>query len=104
VRFSGIEAGRIMERISFMSSTTGTRTALHPPGGQAPPAGQEQSATLGLASATGLVVTHDPVAAAYSRRDLRWPADSGRVPRRASRVRARLAGTPAALFGYGDIT
>jgi basic amino acid/polyamine antiporter, APA family len=42
-----------------MSSTTGTRPALQPPGGQAspgPPAGQEQGATLGLVSATGLVM------------------------------------------------
>jgi APA family basic amino acid/polyamine antiporter len=42
-----------------MSSTTGTRPAPQPPGGQAPPgppAGQEQGATLGLVSATGLVM------------------------------------------------
>jgi APA family basic amino acid/polyamine antiporter len=42
-----------------MSSTTGTRPALQLPGGQAPPgppAGQEQGAALGLASATGLVM------------------------------------------------
>jgi hypothetical protein len=41
-----------------MSSTAGTRPALQPGGreGPAPSAGQEQSATLGLTSATGLVI------------------------------------------------
>jgi hypothetical protein len=84
-----------------MSSTTGTRPALDPPSGQAPPgppAGQEQGATLGLASATGLVVTHNPVAAAFSRRNSRWPASRDRVPGGSSRVDARLAGTHARPF------
>jgi hypothetical protein len=41
-----------------MSSTTGTRPASQPGGreGPAPSAGQEQGATLGLTSATGLVI------------------------------------------------
>jgi ABC-type lipoprotein export system ATPase subunit len=53
---------------------------------------------------TTVMVTHDPVAAAFSRPDSRWPAGSGGVPRRSSRVSARLPGTPAADSGYGDIT
>jgi hypothetical protein len=44
---------------------------------------------------TPVMVTHDPVAAAYPRPDSRRPAGWRRVPRRRSRACARLPGTPA---------
>jgi hypothetical protein len=44
---------------------------------------------------TPVMVTHDPAAAAYWRRDPRWPAGRRRVPGRGGRVFARLPGVPA---------
>jgi hypothetical protein len=101
----GALPGRQQPRVAIICALVGPAPVFagEPVGNRASRASAEVPGLLrrcvtGFGQTAVMMMTHDPVAAAHSRRDSRWPADRGRVPRRRTRVFARLPSTPARPF------